>query len=159
MKNKNVGFLIVGIAIVVCIIIIIFNLGMTSIVSSTCSHGPSCSMYGTIKTQTYLSLAIAGIIFSIGLFLIFAKETEKIVIKTKTIKEKRKPISLDGLDKKEQGVIKILQKGNGAVFQAELMEKTEMGKVGMTRLLDKLESKQLIERKRRGMNNIIILKQ
>jgi uncharacterized membrane protein len=159
MRNKNVGFLIVGIAIVVCIIILIFNLGMTSIVSSTCSHGPSCSMYGTIKTQTYLSLAIAGIIFSIGLFLIFAKETEKIVIKTKTIKEKRKPISLDGLDKKEQGVIKILQEGNGAVFQAELMEKTEMGKVGMTRLLDKLESKQLIERKRRGMNNIIILKQ
>jgi len=33
-----------------------------------------------------------------------------------------------------------------------------IGKVGLTRLLDKLEAKQLIERKRRGMNNIVLLK-
>jgi len=32
------------------------------------------------------------------------------------------------------------------------------GKVGLTRLLDKLEAKQIIERKRRGMNNIVMLK-
>ena len=45
------------------------------------------------------------------------------------------------------------------MFQSTLMEKLEIGKVKMTRLLDKLESKQLIIRKRRGMNNIIVLNQ
>ena len=58
----------------------------------------------------------------------------------------------------EEWIIKILQEQNGTIFQAELMEKLSTGKVGITRLLDKLEAKQLIERKRRGMNNIVILK-
>jgi uncharacterized membrane protein len=44
------------------------------------------------------------------------------------------------------------------MFQSTLMEKLGIGKVGITRLLDKLEAKQLIERKRRGMNNIVVLK-
>jgi uncharacterized membrane protein len=52
-----------------------------------------------------------------------------------------------------------LQKENGGMFQADLMEQLNIGKVKTTRLLDKLESKQLIERKRRGMNNLIILNQ
>jgi uncharacterized membrane protein len=159
MKNKNVGFLIIGISIVVGLIIWIFNSGMTSIVNQTCSHGPSCTMYGTIKSQTYLSLAIAGIIFAIGLFFVFAKESEKIILKTKKVIEKRKPLDLSGLDSEEKKVIKLLQEENNAVFQRTLMEKLEFGKVKMTRLLDKLESKGLIERKRRGMNNIVVLKQ
>jgi len=45
-----------------------------------------------------------------------------------------------------------------AMFQSSLMEKMEIGKVKATRLLDKLEAKQIIERKRRGMNNIVVLK-
>ena len=38
------------------------------------------------------------------------------------------------------------------------MEKLSVGKVGLTRLLDKLEAKQIVERKRRGMNNFVVLK-
>ena len=76
----------------------------------------------------------------------------------KKIKEKKKKLSLDGLDKKEKAVVEILINEKGAVFQASLMEKLGVGKVGLTRLLDKLEAKQIIERKRRGMNNIIVLK-
>ncbi len=159
MKNKNVGYLILGIAIVIGIIILIFNIGLKKIVEQTCVHGPSCTMYDTIRTQTYLSLAIAGIILIIGLFFIFSKESEKIILKTKTrtIREKRK-INLDNLDSEERKIVKILQEENGAIFQRTLMERLNIGKVGMTRILDKLEAKQVIERKRRGMNNIVVLK-
>jgi len=162
MKNKNVGFLVMGIAIVIMIIISIFNIGMKDIVSQSCSHGSSCGMYGTIKTQTYFSYAIAGLIFVIGLFIFFSdpEEKEKIIIKTKTVKEKKKPLDLNNLnlDKDEKEVVKLLQEENGGMFQADLMEKMEIGKVKATRLLDKLEAKQLVERKRRGMNNIVVLK-
>lgn len=156
MENKNVGFLIVGIAIVIGIIVWIFNSALTNIVGATCSHGPSCTMYDTIRTQTSLSLSIAGVILVIGLFIMFIKPKEKIIIKTK--KEKKKKLNLVGLGEQEKRVIDILQSENGAIFQNTLMEKLEIGKVGITRLLDKLEAKQLIERKRRGMNNIVVLK-
>ena len=156
MKNKNVGFLIIGLAIVLGIIVFIFNNALTAIVDTSCFHGPSCPMYGTINTQTYVAGALILIIVIIGLVLIFAKENERIV--TKLVKDKKKKIILNGLDKKEKEVVKLIQKENGTIFQADLMEKFGIGKVGITRLLDKLEAKQIIERKRRGMNNIIVLR-
>ncbi len=156
MENKNVGLLIIGLAFLIGIIVWIFNSAMTSIVGQTCSHGPSCTMYDTIRTQTGLSLAIAGVILVIGLFILFLKPKEKIVVKT--LKEKKKKLNLEGLNEFEKKVINIIQEENGTVFQATLMEKLGIGKVGMTRLLDKLEAKQLIERKRRGMNNVIVLR-
>lgn len=155
MKNKNVGFLISGIALVIMLIVWIFNLGLKSIVEDTCIHGPTCTMFDTIALQTWVSLAIALLILVIGIFLIFAKESEKIVIKK--VKGKKKKLDLSGLNKEEKEVIYLLQKERGAVFQSSLMEKLDIGKVKTTRLLDKLEAKQLIERKRRGMNNIIVL--
>ena len=156
MENKNVGWLIIGISVIIGIIILIFNLGLKRIVGLTCTHGPTCTMFDTIAFQTWISLSIAGIILIIGLVIMFTKPQEKIVIKK--VKEKKKKLDLSKLGADEMKVVEFLSKGGKAVFQAELMEKLGIGKVGMTRLLDKLEAKQLIERKRRGMNNIIVLK-
>jgi uncharacterized membrane protein len=156
MENKKVGLLIIGIAVIIGVIVWIFNSALINIVGQTCTHGSSCSMYNTITTQTLLSLSIAGIILIIGFFIMFTKPKEKIIVKT--LRQKKKKLSLEGLDRNERKVIEILQNENGAVFQSSLMEKMQIGKVGITRLLDKLEAKQLIERKRRGMNNIVVLK-
>ena len=113
MKNKNVGYLIVGISIVIGIIVLIFNLGLKNIVGQTCTHGPTCSMFDTIAIQTYISLAIAGLILVIGLFLIFSKEEviEKIIVKKQKIhvEKKRKPIDYSKLDKDEKVVVKIVE--------------------------------------------------
>lgn len=163
MKNKNVGYLIVGISILIVLIIILFNQGMTSIVNETCSHGPSCTMYTTIKTQTYLSFTIAGLIFVIGLFLIFSKENEKIVIRQikplgKIEPKKFNKKSLENLDKNEARIMNLLLENKGSMFQSDIIEKTKLNKVKITRLLDSLEAQGLIERRRRGMTNIVILK-
>jgi len=158
MKNKNVGFLIISIAILIIIIILVFNFGLKNIVDKTCDHGSECTMYDTIAIQTGVSLVIAGVVFIVGLVLIFTKPDEKIITKTKIIKEKKKKLNLEGLDSEEKQLINLLQSENKAMFQSDLMEKLEIGKVKTTRLLDKLEAKQLIERKRRGMNNIVVLR-
>jgi uncharacterized membrane protein len=156
MENKIVGWIIVGIAFLMGIIVLIFNSAMKNIVSKTCTEGPTCTMYDTIRTQTLLSLSIIIIVLIIGTVIMFSKPKEKIVVKT--IKEKRKKKDYSSLDKEEKKVIDLLLSEGNAVFQASLMEKLQIGKVGVTRLLDKLEAKQLIERKRRGMNNIVVLK-
>ena len=162
MKNKNVGFLIVGIAIVIAIIVAIFNFGMRSIVEQSCTHGSECSMYGTIAIQTWISLAIAGLVAVIGLFLIFSKEEKEIVVKKVKIKEKvpekKIKVNYNNLDKDEKVIMKILEENEGTIFQSDLVEKTEFGKVKVTRILDRLEGRQLIERKRRGMTNVVVLK-
>jgi hypothetical protein len=163
MKNKNVGYLIVGISILIVLIIILFNQGMTSIVNETCSHGPSCGMYKTINTQTYLSFSIAGLVFIIGLFLIFSKESEKIVIKkikpTANLEPKKfNKKSLEKLDNDEKIIMNLLLENKGNMLQSDIIEKTNLNKVKVTRILDSLETQTLIERKRRGMTNIVVLK-
>ena len=156
MKNKHVGLLVVGIGLIVGILVLIFNYTLKKLIGDTCTHGPICSMYDTVAIQTWISLAIIIIILVIGLAIMFTKPKERIIIKK--IHEKKKKLNLDGLDKDEKSVIDLLLKEGNAVFQADLMEKLEIGKVKTTRLLDKLEAKQFIERKRRGMNNIVVLK-
>jgi uncharacterized membrane protein len=157
MENKQVGFLIIGIAVLLVGIIFLFKGALVDITASSCSMEEEiCPMYKTIDQQTYLALSIVGVLIIIGLVLIFTKQKEKIIIKK--IKEKKKKINLDKLDRTEREAINLIQKENGAIFQKTLMEKMNIGKVGITRLLDKLEAKQLIERKRRGMNNIVVLK-
>jgi len=160
MKNRNVGYLIIGISIVIGAIIWIFNLGLKNIVGQTCTHGPACTMYDTIAIQTYTSLAIAGLILVIGLFFVLSKEEEKIIVKKikEKVEVKRKPINYNMLSSDERRIAKVIEGENGAIFQSDIIDKAGFSKVKVSRLLDRLEAKQLIERKRRGMTNVVVLK-
>jgi uncharacterized membrane protein len=62
------------------------------------------------------------------------------------------------LSANEKTVFEKIIESQGALFQSELVEKSGFNKVKVTRILDKLEGKDLIDRKRRGMSNIVILK-
>jgi len=165
MRNKQVGFLIIGIAVVIGIVVLLFNNAMTDIVTSSCSHGPSCEMYGDIKTQTYVSIAIIAVIFIIGLVLILGKEQEKIIFKkikpykeSELVPKKFSKESLKTLDSEEKKIMNLLMKNKGSLYQSKIVEETGMNKVKITRILDSLEARNLIERKRRGMTNVVILK-
>ncbi len=158
MENKHVGFLVLGIAALLIFIIFLFQAALKDIIVASCgaAHTTACPMSQSVNQQTYLSLGIVGILAVIGFVLIFTKPEERIVIKK--VKEKKKKLDLKGLDKDEKKVVQLLKDENGTMFQATLKEGLDVGKVKLTRLLDKLEAKQLIERKRRGMNNIVVLK-
>ncbi len=158
MENKHVGFLVIGIAVLLILIIFLYQTALKEIVVVSCgeAHTTACPMSQSINQQTYLSLGIVGILIVIGFVLIFTKPKERIVVRK--VKEKKKKLDLKGLDRDERKVINLLLKENRAMFQSSLMERLEIGKVKATRLLDKLEAKQFIERKRRGMNNIVVLR-
>lgn len=159
MENKNVGYLILGISVMIIIIILLFNATMKDIVNATCSleHGNSCPMYTSINKQTYLALAIVGILIAIGLFLIFSKQSERIIIKKVKSREIKKKIDTSDLRQEDKEVLKIIEE-NKTIFQADLIEKTGFGKAKMTRIIDRLENKGIVERKRRGMTNVVVLK-
>jgi hypothetical protein len=85
-------------------------------------------MYDTISVQTWISVGIAAIILVIGLFLVFSKESEKIIVKTKIKQEKKKPINLSGLDSKEKEVIKLLEKENATRVRYKLIKGATKGR-------------------------------
>jgi hypothetical protein len=167
MKNKVVGFIIIGIAVLIGFIIYSFNRAMTKIVNTSCEHGPACPMWGSIDFQTNLSIGIMVLVVIIGLCLIFFGKEDKIITKVKTIKQQIEPKSISKenyqkimseLSEDENLVFEKILEAEGTIFQSDLVEQSKLAKVKVTRLLDKLEGKNLIERKRRGMTNIVILK-
>lgn len=161
MENKNVGWLIIGLSVVVIGIIFLFNATLRDFIVESCSSahtdGTICPMFTTLNNQTYLALAIVAILILVGLVLIFSKPHERIIIRKVKEKLEKKVIDLSGLKSEEKQVYKIVS-GEKAIFQADLIEKTGFGKAKMSRIIDRLEGRGLVERKRRGMTNIVALK-
>jgi uncharacterized membrane protein len=158
MENKNVGYLLLGISIAIIFIIFLFNNAMKEIVIGQCGpvHGPTCKMNKTITQQTYLSLGIVAILIIASVVLIASKPKEKIIIKK--AQQKKRVFNLEGLRKEDKQVFQVIQESK-TIFQADLIEKLGFGKAKISRILDRLENKDLIERKRRGMTNVVVLKE
>ncbi|MEK6961384.1 MAG: MarR family transcriptional regulator [Nanoarchaeota archaeon] len=91
------------------------------------------------------------VLFGFGVWLFAQRKPEDSVL----AKAKR---SIKALGGEEAKVFDLIIQSNGLVFQHELVNRMSVSKVRMTRLLDNLESKGLIERRRRGMTNIVVLK-
>jgi uncharacterized membrane protein len=160
-ENKYVGYLILGVSVLMIMIIVLFNNALEDIVSSSCSmagHGDSCPMYDTIAKQTNLSFGIVAILILIGIVLVFSKPYKEVIIRT--VEKKRRPKKFDLSDlKSEEKIVFNLVRVNKTIFQADLIDKTDIGKAKMTRIIDKLEGRGFVERKRRGMTNVVVLKE
>jgi uncharacterized membrane protein len=114
-----------------------------------------------------MSTAIMIVIIIIGLYLIFFGKEEIRITRFKTIKQQIEPKkitkenykkAMSELEREERVVLEKIIDNQGTIFQSDLVDKTRFNKVKITRILDKLEGKGLIERRRRGMTNVIILK-
>jgi len=172
MRNRYVGIIVVGISLLIGFLVWLFNKSLTKIVDDSCSHGPTCPMWGSISFETNVGLGLMVFVVLVGLYLIFfAKDDPQIVKEVhheiKVIKEQVKAKRFDKahyknvlntLEPEERTVMENIIESNGSIFQSQLVENTKQSKVKITRILDRLEGKGLIERKRRGMTNVVILK-
>ncbi len=161
MENKSIGYLIVGISVLMILIVLIFNNVMKEIIYNGCPYakaGNECTSIKAIDTQTYFAFALVGILAIVGLVLIFSPQKEKIIVKKVRDIPRKLEIDVSDLKAEEKNVLRLIQEQR-AMFQAELIEKTGFGKVKISRILDRLEGRGIIERKRRGMNNLVMVKE
>jgi uncharacterized membrane protein len=65
---------------------------------------------------------------------------------------------LPTLKEYEQKVLQAILDAEGIIAQSDISEITGVSRSNVTRALDLLESRGLVERRRRGMGNVIFLK-
>jgi len=167
MKAREIGLIIIGIALLLGFVVFSFNQALSEIVNTSCSHGPTCPMWGTINFQTQVGAGIMALVILVGLyFIFFVKDKKEYIpqnpitqILPKKITKEAYSTVLSKMATDEKKVFELVLEKNGSIYQSELVEKTLFGKVKMTRVLDKLENQGLVERKRRGMTNIVTVKQ
>lgn len=123
----------------------------------TCLHSTSDSIL-------YSAVAIAIFLLIIGSYLMVRREP----ILSAPHKHKKSPEKA-ATNKKNAGIQRtlnpetrqvydIISASNGAILQGEIVAKSGMDKVKVSRILDKLEMQGLIERRRHGMSNLVLLK-
>ncbi|MEM5802062.1 MAG: MarR family transcriptional regulator [Candidatus Aenigmatarchaeota archaeon] len=114
-----------------------------------------CPYKRTIPFESYFGFYLASIVMFLGGYLIFSKkDLEKLSSMEKTKIEKARK----ALDGEEKRIFEMIVNSDGAIFQSDLVKRTGLSKVKISRILDRLEAKGLIERKRRGMANLVVLK-
>ncbi len=119
-----------------------------------CVHqGPVCpyEQVNKLAVPKYIGAFALIVLFAYGIYL-FTRKTQQEAAVSKARKAAK------DLGAEEAKVFDLITQSNGMIFQNELVQKMELSKVKVTRLLDKLEAKGLIERRRRGMTNVVVLK-
>ncbi|MUV61442.1 MarR family transcriptional regulator, partial [Halobacterium sp. CBA1126] len=61
------------------------------------------------------------------------------------------------LSSNEAAVYEAVLDADGVLPQADIVDRTDISKASVSRALDSLEARDLVERKRRGMGNVVVL--
>ena len=111
------------------------------------------SLWTNVSWMIVTAFGINFLIFGVGVYMAFFQKAL-----TKELKKEFKEIDISKLDDEEKKIYEIIKNSKGSAYQTDLIKETGFSKVKITRILDRLESKDVLERKRRGMTNIIVLK-
>jgi len=168
MDNKKIGILLISVCFILGFIIFTFNHALNTQTEAACSCTEMsnlgyCPHKSTTSWQTYLGIILISGMTALGIYLIFFDKSQKdiaqILKKQKhiQIQEEKFSILLKGLDEDEKKIIKAVKDQEG-VTQQTLRLRTGLHKSKLSILLDRLEKKDLIARKKKGKTNQVFLK-
>jgi len=164
MKPKHLGMLIIITSLVIVSLFFYFDFILDkqnldnclkfceALGESSCSL-ESCPFYEKHQSNERIIFVIgllASFLGGIGFYLSLTK-TEKLI--------EQKEYDISKLNKEEKEVFLFIKENKeDGVYQSTIVERFNFPKSKVSRVLDKLERLDIIERRRRGMTNIILLK-
>ena len=164
LDQKTLGSLVVGFSLILLFLLIWVKLNVDEEQSFLCKvveDSPDLTMEqcpAHDSNTSWLLLAGFGIAFLIllsGIYLLFAPKRKASL---NLAEQRRTEVDLSILPEEEKKVYDLILLKEGSIYQSDLIKETGLSKVKITRILDRMEGKGMIERKRRGMTNIVILK-
>ena len=150
-NNKKLGVILIVISLVIGGIFAYFISNLTQKSQELgCSNNQECFAVEKGLSVSHVAIGIFSFMLALGIYLLFFSSAEII---------KQKKYDISKLNKEEKRVFLFIKENKEkGVYQSEIVEHFNFQKSKVTRILDRLEQSGLIERKRRGMTNIILLK-
>jgi len=122
----------------------------------TCpGYATGCTLLGHVQATDFFGLvALAGAVAGGAIISLKSWLRQKAFLTTNSsLVEAVKKLSGD-----EKAVYDAVTSADGTIFQSDLVKQLGFSKVKLSRILDRLEAKGLVERRRRGMANLVVLK-
>ena len=150
MKNYQIGLIILVIIIITNVLNYSYDTAFNRLKDTQCcSLESSCPSHANLEVQKIFNLILTVIVVGISAYFISADYLRARFYLTKT----RIAISSE-----ERKIYDYLREHDSKAEQSELIRAFGISKVKMTRVLNHLETKGVIERKRSGLGNTIELK-
>ena len=164
MNDRKIGIMLVVLAIIIFLFglyLKIYNDKMAQMqetATGSCYLTDGTCIHTTSDLILYSAIGMAIFVAAIGIYMIFRKKEPRHVI-VKNNKTSGKPVRPPKtLSPELRNIFDMVAQSEDAILQGELVAKSGMDKVKVSRLLDKLEMQGLIERRRHGMSNLVVLK-
>ncbi len=155
LNKKQAGIIVLLFSLAFLLIMIMITLEfkkLDAFLHQDCSLPEEVCPFNTlVPGQSIAGFVLTALIAAFGVYLYTSREE-------KPAPQHNAPKILKTLQGDEKKVYEEIAKSGNLVFQNELIEKTGFSKVKVTRILDRLEAKHLVERRRRGMSNIVVIK-
>jgi uncharacterized membrane protein len=139
-----------------------YNHALVDLAAGSCSDAsdncPHEKIVGTQNAIIAALIAVIAILAGSGAYLLFWQKPHLAASHFAGAGETHKKPDESSLGEEEKKLLGVVREGDGSVFQSEIMKKMGCSKVKVSRILDRLESKGFVERKRRGMANLVVLK-
>ncbi len=164
LNQKKVGSLLAAFSLVLLFILIWVKVNVDQEQSFLCKvveESPTLTMDqcpAHDSNTSWLLLIGFGVGFLVlvsGLYLLFSPKGEPLLSSAGL---KKKEVDISALTNEEKKIYELLTLKEGSLYQSDLIKETGLSKVKISRILDKMEGREIIERKRRGMTNIVLLK-
>ena len=159
LNTKQVGYILVALSVVLAGIVWQYTNAINArnaILHEGCTLPDNiCPFKQSVPMESVLGLVLALFVLALGLFLVYTYRDATAIVKEKHGKHEQIAKTLEG---DEQKIYSTIVQEEGAIYQHDLVTKLGMSKVKVTRILDFLEARGLVERKRRGMSNLVVLK-
>jgi uncharacterized membrane protein len=156
-KNSMIGMGLIGAAIILAMLVNWFGSVVAESQAGICGMEPEvCPHSKNIPLEVYLGYTISLVIGLVGVYLIIT-DLRKSKLKNDAAEDWKKVTS--ALQGDERAIYELIASAEGVMFQSGIVEKSGLSKVKVSRVLDRLEARNLLERRRRGMSNVVVLKQ
>lgn len=136
------------------VILLTISLGYAHMGHALCGS-PACTLVNHIPVQSYAGFGVLIVSAGIGSYLALNHPKGE---RLQTIPKTKLNKMVGDLPEDERKIFGELAKNDGSVFQNDLINTSGFSKVKISRILDRLETKGLVERRRRGMANMVVLR-
>lgn len=155
-EAKRLGLLILVTSVLLLFVTWSFAIRFHESSMAHCQYLPGgCPGHVVLPAEVYIGTALLLVLVFAGTSLAFTADAVGTAGVDK--EQMERTIKLLG-NSDERRLYETLVESGGATFQSELVERMGLNKVKVSRVLDRLEGRGLIERRRRGMTNMVILK-
>ena len=162
--NKTMLGIVALMLVLFAVAIFFYNRTLNDLAVGSCTDKSlECPHQKIVETQNIVIavlILVIGIVVAVIAYHLYWKKpaAKEVRIETLHTHGPTKKIDLSALESDEKKVIEILQDKQGSAFQSEIIKQLGYSKVKISRILDRMEQKGLVERKRRGMANLVVLR-